>query len=906
MHAAKSSHVGSCLQRQAPCHAFARPKSRNSCCCTAPQRSKASSPALGRRRRHGRVGVASDVATHPEANGAVPEAEAPAVCEKTEVAYLTGRAKVVRSHFATAVGADDFMQRLEVALFAFGFTGDNSIAMVNLCRDEVTQTLKHRIEQIFGSSFSTNGLGGVLTCGKAGMGAGFSHSPMCSSSGKERYVFFSLPHISIISVGEVGPLARPGRTGQSCACGALIRAHSEILSQGLISNCKIPGVHEPLEPEYSILKQRIARRLRHEGHTDQSVRGLSLTQLTQVAERTITDDLEHLISQSVDPAQADYAVITGVQVHNWSKDFEDDSPNLEFVAPTAVYVVVDGQTTHLDLSAVPSFTPRQMRAIAGPADVCNQAGQTLLREEAAPYAFDSKDARRSKRERLLRYISLMREEGLEAEAELLEYTLQHKIGRAQPARQAGDSSVVIDQRAAAASVRELQQIRELLQQKHQQQQHAEKDSKQAAAAAAAAKASAASAAPAVVPQQPQAPQGPALEARTHPLPHRYPEAFRKPTSAMPSPLPPASRRSLLLSAPIIALPFGAAKARPAPVSTARPLLDQPMRRLKLPAGTIGRDYVLLEMQIGSRGPRVDFMVDTGLTAELITPHLRETLGLPLPNKRLQQSVGAGGSVSLPLVQLEDARMVGAENVRLPTLNAVVTEFVQEHLDPQHPVEGMLGMELLENFDADFDFPAKRLRFWRAGEGIVAAAAAGLVPVPAAVLNETGILGIRATSPAAARGAAAGGQPFVGIIDCGASFSALNWKAAALAGLPPKGDPSYSKSQAARGGGVAILGMDGRPQAVPVTDVQFTFVGDAKQEGGQFRFERPPRGWKPWQPVQAAVGDLPVFAQLLGDGTKPFEGPAAVLGLDVLSQRRVVVGAGVGLRGRQRQLYVSAA
>jgi hypothetical protein len=39
----------------------------------------------------------------------------------------------------------------------------------------------------------------------------------------------------------------------------------------------------------------------------------------------------------------------------------------------------------------------------------------------------------------------------------------------------------------------------------------------------------------------------------------------------------------------------------------------------------------------------------------------------------------------------DARMVGAEDVRLPTLNAVVTEFVQEHLDPQHPVEGMLGM-----------------------------------------------------------------------------------------------------------------------------------------------------------------------------------------------------------------------
>ena len=66
--------------------------------------------------------------------------------------------------------------------------------MVNLCRDEVTVTLKQKIEEVFGSSFSTNGLGGVLTCGVTGMGAGFSHSPLCSS-GRERYVFFSFPHI---------------------------------------------------------------------------------------------------------------------------------------------------------------------------------------------------------------------------------------------------------------------------------------------------------------------------------------------------------------------------------------------------------------------------------------------------------------------------------------------------------------------------------------------------------------------------------------------------------------------------------------------------------------------------------------------------------------------------------------
>lgn len=54
--------------------------------------------------------------------------------------------------------------------------------MTNLCRDEVTQVLKDKIEAIFGSSFNTNGLGGVLTCGVTGMKAGLSHSPVCDVS----------------------------------------------------------------------------------------------------------------------------------------------------------------------------------------------------------------------------------------------------------------------------------------------------------------------------------------------------------------------------------------------------------------------------------------------------------------------------------------------------------------------------------------------------------------------------------------------------------------------------------------------------------------------------------------------------------------------------------------------------
>ena len=42
--------------------------------------------------------------------------------------YLSGRAQRVSDHFPGALGVDDFMQRLEIALFAFGFDGDNTIS----------------------------------------------------------------------------------------------------------------------------------------------------------------------------------------------------------------------------------------------------------------------------------------------------------------------------------------------------------------------------------------------------------------------------------------------------------------------------------------------------------------------------------------------------------------------------------------------------------------------------------------------------------------------------------------------------------------------------------------------------------------------------------------------------------
>ncbi len=49
----------------------------------------------------------------------------------TEQAYLTARTRRVAQHFPTALGLDDFLNRLEIALFAYGFTGENCIGTLD-------------------------------------------------------------------------------------------------------------------------------------------------------------------------------------------------------------------------------------------------------------------------------------------------------------------------------------------------------------------------------------------------------------------------------------------------------------------------------------------------------------------------------------------------------------------------------------------------------------------------------------------------------------------------------------------------------------------------------------------------------------------------------------------------------
>ena len=63
---------------------------------------------------------------------------------------------------------------------------------------------------------------------------------------------------------------------------------------------------------------------------------LNLVDLTKLTEKVISDDLEDIISKTVDKNIADYAVITGVHIHSWAAADEQGAPNLEFIQPRKV------------------------------------------------------------------------------------------------------------------------------------------------------------------------------------------------------------------------------------------------------------------------------------------------------------------------------------------------------------------------------------------------------------------------------------------------------------------------------------------------------------------------------------------------------------------------------------------
>lgn len=177
-----------------------------------------------------------------------------------------------------------------------------------------------------------------MNCGKTGLRAAMSHSPVIKheeGQARERYVFFAFPHVSVGESGEVGSILRRGRGKPSHACGALIAIQSDAKAGHEITD-------DGDDFEYVTLKKKVLSETSNANGTKPP----SLVDVTKAALKVITDDLERLILKTVDCSTADYAVITGVQIHSGhqvpGEPFRHERV-VDYVWPGTMYTVVKGQ-----------------------------------------------------------------------------------------------------------------------------------------------------------------------------------------------------------------------------------------------------------------------------------------------------------------------------------------------------------------------------------------------------------------------------------------------------------------------------------------------------------------------------------------------------------------------------------
>lgn len=223
-------------------------------------------------------------------------------------------------HFPGAMKEADFVCKTEPALKAHGFTPENAIPAVGLCRDELCRTLTREVFNVWGEPFEFSSLAGMIFCGKTGFGAFHHHSPV--DGGRERYVYFAMPHIAIGPNGEIGQCTRPSRPGTSSACGALVAFHGELTSG------TVDLQPNPDDNEQTLLKSHMLKAMPFGEVPD-------LASLTHVAHKVILNDLERMIGLTVNTDEADYVVLTGVQIHG--------PEGAQFVWPGTMYAVVSGE-----------------------------------------------------------------------------------------------------------------------------------------------------------------------------------------------------------------------------------------------------------------------------------------------------------------------------------------------------------------------------------------------------------------------------------------------------------------------------------------------------------------------------------------------------------------------------------
>jgi Limiting CO2-inducible proteins B/C beta carbonyic anhydrases len=233
---------------------------------------------------------------------------------------------VLSKYFDKVYSEVDFVKKSYNALKRVGFNDENAIASVCVCRDEISQSMRSIVKHMWGEAFNLSSLAGMFTAGKTGLKAAMHHAPQVD--GRERYVYYVIPHIAINEEGKTGFCKRKGIKEDSSACGALCLFLDE-LRQG-----KLHITIDEEDIEESLIKRRLLQEIPY-GHVP------DLLELTKITRKVIQTDLEHVLEKVVDIKKSDYAIMTGIQIHG---------PDGNYVWPSECYVVVNGEREDIKLS----------------------------------------------------------------------------------------------------------------------------------------------------------------------------------------------------------------------------------------------------------------------------------------------------------------------------------------------------------------------------------------------------------------------------------------------------------------------------------------------------------------------------------------------------------------------------
>jgi len=234
--------------------------------------------------------------------------------------------EVLGRYFNEVHPEEEFVDQTYNALSELNFSAENTIACIGVCRDEISQPLVELINDRWGYAFNMSSLAGMFLAGLTGLKASMHHAP--NMDGKERYIFYSFPHIAIDGSGKIGVCNRVGRESESSACGALGAIQKELTAGPLNTELDNDDI------ELSLMKSRLAREI-----TDRDIP--DLLELTKVVQKAIQDDLEAALSKVVDPGKCDYAVIAGIQIHG---------PDQNYISPVSMYAIVEGERQELEIA----------------------------------------------------------------------------------------------------------------------------------------------------------------------------------------------------------------------------------------------------------------------------------------------------------------------------------------------------------------------------------------------------------------------------------------------------------------------------------------------------------------------------------------------------------------------------